>query len=451
MKAQYQKIYEDLLQKINNGQYLPGSRLATEPVLAKEFGVSVGTLRKAIDRLVLEKKVRREQGRGTFVSGTAPSVTHFYPMTGKNAEFVYGAYQYLGDQEQVNQVLLGDESNCRYIILPSPLDIKPILSSLYNQCSVIQAPLTAFKEMSDFFRPLPEELFEDIPEPVLQQCRSVDGNLRVFPIIVNQTLCYMNKRNMNRYGIPFPEDDWHLEDLVELCRRFKAADPSVVPLGIFPMSGLWFDVLLWYFGGDFFDKLGNVWLPEEPFLKAMNFYRDMLQSKNGISITTMPGYSIRDCLQKPYVQMCFFGPRGCMDSRPDEMRVHPLPGGIGSGVMFALGIPCNAPMPKKALEFLKKLKDHRLSEIRSAAPAAKKDIALWCRKQHVERAELFMKFSEKQHFISSSPDYFRWITPVNQMINYDTAGDYSLENIHRDVFNILQNTTRYNAPESFWT
>lgn len=450
MKAQYQIIYEELLKKISSRVYPPGCRLATEPVMAKEFGVSVGTLRKAIDRLVLEKKVKREQGRGTFVCGENPGKL-FYPHTFKNTEFVYGACQYLGDQEQVNQVLFRDESNLRYMILPSPLDIKPILSSLYNQCSIVQAPLTAFHEMSDFYRPLPEELFEDFPEELLKQCRSVDGKMRVFPIILNQTLCYMNKRNADRYGIKLPGDEWNLDDLVDLCRRFKKAAPEVAPFGILPMGALWFDVLLWYFGGDFFDHQGNVWLPEEPFFKAMGFYRDMLRSGDGVSVLNLPGVSIRECLQKPYIQMCFFGPRGCMDSHPMEMEMHPLPGGVGSAVVFALGIPCNAPMPKQAIAFLKKLKDHRLSEIRSAAPAAEKDIELWCKKQKVYRPELFMQFPEKQHFFSSSPRLCRWLDPVFRMINYDPAGDTPIENLHKDVYNILRDTTKFGMSENFWT
>ena len=450
MKAQYQKIYEDLAEKIRNGSFPAGSRLPTEPVMAKEFGVSVGTLRKAIDRLVLEKKVKREQGRGTFVA-SGSSVPQFYHHPAKSSEFVYGACQYLGDQEQVNQVLLGDERNCRYLILPSPLDIKPILSSLYNQCSVIQAPLTAFNEMEDFFQPLPEELFEDIPEPLLRHCRSVDGKLRVFPIIRNQTLCYINRKNADRHGIKIPGDEWTLEDLVGMCNRFRKADPSVTPFGILPLGSLWFDVLLWYFGGDFFDRWGNVWLPEDPFFKTVDFYREMLRSRNGVSITSMPGTSIREFIQKPYVQMCFFGPRGCMDSKAGEMEVHPLPGGIGSCVIFALGIPCNAPMPKAALNFLKKLKDHRLSEIRSAAPAANKDIELWCKRQKVSRAELFMEFPEKQHYLSSSSHYYRWVTPVYQMINYCPNREIPVEHIHRDIQNILRDAVRVNISDTFWT
>ena len=450
MKAQYQRIYYEIAEKIKDGTYPPGMRLPVEPVMAQQFGVSVGTLRKAIDRLVLERKIKRVQGNGTFVAETVVPTT-FYTPTAKNTEFIYGCCQRLGDQEQVNEILLRDERESRYIILPSPLDIKPVLSSLYNQCSIIQAPLSAFNEMSDFFRPLPEELFEDIPEPVVKQCRSVDGKLRVYPIILNQTLCYINRRNADRYGIKMPDDNWTLHDMKQLCLQFKEADPNVTPFGILPMMSLWFDVLLWCCGGDFFDKRGNVWLPEEPFRKAMTYNQDLIKSGLAVSITKTDCSSIQEFLCKPYVQMSFYGPRGCMDSEPGVMEMRPLPDGVGSGVIFAIGIPCNSPMPDRALHFIEKLKDHRLSEIKSAAPAAKKDIALWCKNQHVLRPELFMQFAEKQHFVSANPHFYRLLTPINNMFHYSLEGTLPIESIYRDITNILRESMKIGVADHFWT
>ena len=58
-----QKITEDIVQ----GRFLIGKALPSEKVLSKEFGVSVGTLRKAVDDLVAEGVVVRRQGIGTFI------------------------------------------------------------------------------------------------------------------------------------------------------------------------------------------------------------------------------------------------------------------------------------------------------------------------------------------------------------------------------------------------
>jgi len=57
-----------LLQAIQGGHCLPGSALPSEAVLAASFGISIGTLRHAVDELVAEHILARRQGRGTFVA-----------------------------------------------------------------------------------------------------------------------------------------------------------------------------------------------------------------------------------------------------------------------------------------------------------------------------------------------------------------------------------------------
>jgi GntR family transcriptional regulator len=64
----YRVVKRSLLQSIEAGIHPPGSTLPSEPGLATAFGVSVGTLRKAVDELVAEGLLVRRQGRGTFVA-----------------------------------------------------------------------------------------------------------------------------------------------------------------------------------------------------------------------------------------------------------------------------------------------------------------------------------------------------------------------------------------------
>lgn len=61
------QVRDELAGKIATGQWRAGCIIPNEVVLAQEFGVSQGTMRKALDLLEAEKLVVRQQGRGTTV------------------------------------------------------------------------------------------------------------------------------------------------------------------------------------------------------------------------------------------------------------------------------------------------------------------------------------------------------------------------------------------------
>lgn len=60
-----------LLGRITTGNWKPGTLIPNEIDLAREFGLSVGTVRKALDQLQAEHLLTRRQGRGTFVNDLA--------------------------------------------------------------------------------------------------------------------------------------------------------------------------------------------------------------------------------------------------------------------------------------------------------------------------------------------------------------------------------------------
>ena len=64
----YLKIYQSLKQDIENGVYKPGDKIMTEAEMAKEYGVSLITVRKAVGSLMEKGLVVRKQGKGTFVT-----------------------------------------------------------------------------------------------------------------------------------------------------------------------------------------------------------------------------------------------------------------------------------------------------------------------------------------------------------------------------------------------
>ena len=64
----YRQIKTLLLQALDAGEWRPGMAIPSESELALRFGVSQGTVRKAIDELSADKLLIRRQGKGTFVA-----------------------------------------------------------------------------------------------------------------------------------------------------------------------------------------------------------------------------------------------------------------------------------------------------------------------------------------------------------------------------------------------
>ena len=64
----YMQIQSSLLQRIGEGAWRPGDLLPTEIELAAQYGVSQGTVRKALIALEGDKLIVRRQGVGTYVA-----------------------------------------------------------------------------------------------------------------------------------------------------------------------------------------------------------------------------------------------------------------------------------------------------------------------------------------------------------------------------------------------
>jgi GntR family transcriptional regulator len=70
-KPIYVQLRDALAERIASGEWKPGATIPNEGDLAREFGVSAGTMRKALSLLENEHLITRRQGRGTYVNDPA--------------------------------------------------------------------------------------------------------------------------------------------------------------------------------------------------------------------------------------------------------------------------------------------------------------------------------------------------------------------------------------------
>jgi GntR family transcriptional regulator len=64
----YKDVKRRMMEALSRGEWSPGDAIPAERRLSERYGISIGTVRKAIDELVAENILIRQQGRGTFVA-----------------------------------------------------------------------------------------------------------------------------------------------------------------------------------------------------------------------------------------------------------------------------------------------------------------------------------------------------------------------------------------------
>lgn len=80
----YYRLYKQLKERIMQGYYRDG-KLPTEKELCDEFSVSRMTVRKALERLVIEGLIERKKGKGTFIR-KVQGEEHLTKLTGFTEE-----------------------------------------------------------------------------------------------------------------------------------------------------------------------------------------------------------------------------------------------------------------------------------------------------------------------------------------------------------------------------
>ncbi|MEM5453807.1 GntR family transcriptional regulator [Paraburkholderia phytofirmans] len=86
----YEIVRARILERLRTGQWTAGDKIPTEPQLAEEFGVGIGTIRRAVEELVAERLLIRRAGRGTIVAKFADehAFDHYFSFVDTDGELM---------------------------------------------------------------------------------------------------------------------------------------------------------------------------------------------------------------------------------------------------------------------------------------------------------------------------------------------------------------------------
>lgn len=80
----YQQVVEALRQAIESGRYKPGEKLPAHHVVVSDFGVSLGTVKRAYGELQTAGLIITRQGQGSFVRTRASATDPDHPDDSAN-------------------------------------------------------------------------------------------------------------------------------------------------------------------------------------------------------------------------------------------------------------------------------------------------------------------------------------------------------------------------------
>jgi len=175
----YQQVYQRILGRISEGYWKAGDSLPSEFALADEFGVSQGTVRKSLNQLVKDNIVRRQQGKGTYVSehNTEASLYRFFRYRQAGGERLIPETRVLA--KRVRKSNAGERQSFKLSSNHKVLEITR-LRSLKNVpiiYEVVSVPLVLFPGIENY-KALPDSLYAFYQEAFGVSISKVQDELR---------------------------------------------------------------------------------------------------------------------------------------------------------------------------------------------------------------------------------------------------------------------------------
>lgn len=157
----YQQVRRMLVDRLASGEWVPGELLPSETALARLYGVSQGTIRKALDTMATERLVVRHQGRGTEVAkhNKERSLFQFWHLYAEDGSRQIPSSQVLDCARTIAEAA---EAECLNLAQGAPVIRIRRCRLINDQPTIIEqitVPAERFPGMENFGKSLPNTLY----------------------------------------------------------------------------------------------------------------------------------------------------------------------------------------------------------------------------------------------------------------------------------------------------
>lgn len=268
-------LRQDMIQAINSGKYLPGTRLPTMRELGKQYGIAHVVAAAALEPLVRDGYIIKRQGMGTFVTPNYASESRairyhsIYPLP----PFMQAAFARFKKKRPDVTVIQVDQEYEADLLFFGTTGVNELIRSH----SLLE--LDPLMEVSS----IPRDFFASVPLSVGVHAGKV-WSLPIFfePHILNVNRALLDKDSERLLG------RWDLDEFREVVRRTHARHKGQVRA--LNSSCSFFSQIMPFFsqfGARLVDAEGlGCHLDDERALAAFTYCRDL--------IAAMPGFSMRE-------------------------------------------------------------------------------------------------------------------------------------------------------------
>lgn len=376
-------LYRKMLADIDQRLILTDERrLMTEPMLSRHYGVAVGTIRKAVSRLVEENVLERIQGCGTFLKTSGGEVPFSVPALRYSAVFK------LHCQTEIDDCILDSSVSCRNHCF-SGVTRESLKKEMQENDLLFFSPLQVFQsKQDDAFVPLPDSLRRkveaDFAPKILDCFRSTaTGELFAIPVIANPEVIYLNTALLAEHHIELPPHDWTWNDFLEISRQLKAA--GILPFLALPITPAFLEPFLKQAGGTLFNRYGKIGFEKAPFHDFYQFFRCFFKEEmiaNGYLLPRSYPLELGDRVAAMTVCHPYLGTH-LPPERISEWSYWELPqykDAGGAMPCFGLGVPCGAKDPEAVWRYAETVVYERMSGlagVNGVFPARLREQKLW--------------------------------------------------------------------------
>ena len=214
MTPLYVQLMDEVEKDIREGKYKPGDKIMTEAEMAKFYGVSLITVRKAIGSLMEKGLVVRRQGKGTFV--TKPKISRGMKKLQSFSEMCEQMGAVPGAKMLENRLVKADEKVAKSLGIEKGSKVIYISRLRYADNEPVQIERNYFPLKFSFLRDINfnnNSLFEILrektgssvagSEKVIELCRATTEEAAQLGVRKGDNLLFVRSTAYDKAGEPF--------------------------------------------------------------------------------------------------------------------------------------------------------------------------------------------------------------------------------------------------------